>query len=266
MMYPLIEKSYKAVYPFRLATTSFIYPDDYVPNVKMLGPYLDEIELLLFESLPLHSLPSRAVIAELGRIAREFGLSFNVHLPIDVSISDSDPQKQTQAVDAILKALDLVTPLGPSACTLHIPYNENSIPRDSHERWEERVYRNLKKILGRGIPPELIAVETLDYSLDLLDGIIDDLGLSICLDLGHLMARAVDIKAVFNTYGSKTSIIHLHGFNEDRDHMALDRLSAPFVQSVLWILKRFKGTVSLEVFSFGDLNASLVFMDKIYHG
>ncbi len=45
-----VPKSYKGSYQFRLGTTSFIYPDHYLPNVKMLGPYLNEIELLLFES------------------------------------------------------------------------------------------------------------------------------------------------------------------------------------------------------------------------
>jgi hypothetical protein len=47
-MYPALNKSYKGLFPFNIGTTSFIYPDDYVPNVKMLGPYLGNIELLLF--------------------------------------------------------------------------------------------------------------------------------------------------------------------------------------------------------------------------
>jgi sugar phosphate isomerase/epimerase len=127
------------------------------------------------------------------------------------------------------------------------------------------VHQNLNKILDSGIQPKLIAVETLDYPFDLLDGVIDDLALSVCLDLGHLMAGAYDIKTAFKAYGSKTSIIHLHGFNKDHDHMALDQLSAQCVQSVLWILKRFKGTVSLEVFSFEDLQASLDYLDQFYH-
>jgi len=46
--YTALPKSYKHAYPFKLGTTSFIYPDGYVPNVKMLGPYMDEIELLFF--------------------------------------------------------------------------------------------------------------------------------------------------------------------------------------------------------------------------
>jgi len=265
MTYPSLNKSFKRIYPFRLGTTSFIYPDHYVPNVEMLGPYLDEIELLFFESLPADALPSKTVISELSRLAEAYDLTYNIHLPTDISISDPKPETQQQALDIILSVIDLASPLAPTAYALHIPYNKNPSARDKVSSWQDRVFRNLQKILAQGIPPELIAVENLDYPFDLLDGMIDDLDLSVCLDLGHLMAHDDDMKTVFDTYGSKTSIIHLHGFNEDRDHIALDQLSAELVQSVLWILQRFKGTVSLEVFSFDDLKASLDFFDKVYN-
>ena len=265
-MYPSIAKSYKGVYPFRLATTSFIYPDHYVPNVKMLGPYVDEIELLLFESLPPGSLPSEAVIKELCRLARDYDLTYNVHLPTDVSISHSMPEKQRQAVDTLLKVIQLVAPLYPSACTLHIPCHANSTGGDNLKSWQARVRRNLDQILVSGISPQLIAVETLDYPFDRLAGIVEDLKLSVCLDLGHLAAGAFDIKTIFKRYGSKTSIIHLHGFKRDRDHLAIDQLPAECLQAVLWVLQRFEGTVSLEVFSYDDLNVSLRFLDNVYNG
>ncbi|MCK5203629.1 MAG: hypothetical protein KAR15_07150, partial [Desulfobacterales bacterium] len=101
-------RSYKGIFPFKLGTTSFIYPDHYIPNVKMLGPYLDEIELLLFESLPGDALPSKAIIAELSHLAREYGLTYNIHLPTDVSISDEKPEKQQHAVNTVLSVIDKV--------------------------------------------------------------------------------------------------------------------------------------------------------------
>ena len=72
--YPFLTKSYKGFYPFKIGTTSFIYPDLYVPNVRMLGPFVDEIELLLFESGPSASLLSKTVIADLQHLSREFNL------------------------------------------------------------------------------------------------------------------------------------------------------------------------------------------------
>ena len=59
--YPALSKSYKGLFPFKICTTSFIYPDHYIPNVKMLGPFVDEIELLVFESSTAASVLSNAV-------------------------------------------------------------------------------------------------------------------------------------------------------------------------------------------------------------
>ncbi|MDX1709053.1 MAG: cobamide remodeling phosphodiesterase CbiR [Desulfobacterales bacterium] len=260
-MYPSISKSYKGVYPFRLGTTSFIYPDHYVPNVKMLGPYLDEIELLLFESAPANALPAKSDIAQLLALAQSNNLAYNIHLPIDVCICDPQPEKQQRAVETILNVVELTAPLRPTAYTLHIPYSGEHL-----DSWQRRVVDSLEKILAGGVQPELIAVETLDDNFYLLDEILEDFHLSVCLDLGHLMVRAVNIQQVFNTYSRKISIIHLHGFNKNGDHKSLDQLSEQCVQSVSRILRRFRETVSLEVFSYKDLMASLDIVDRIVPG
>jgi sugar phosphate isomerase/epimerase len=261
-MYSSLSKSYRGVFPFRIATTSFIYPDDYVPNVKMLGPYFDEIELLLFESRPPDALPDAAVITELARLAEKYDLTYNVHLPIDISISDPDPAKQKQAIDRILSIIDLTSPLSASGYVLHIPYTGNSFKTESIRKWSDQALSNLAKILASGVRPDSIWVETLDYPCELLTDIIGELDLKICLDLGHLLLHGYDIKSAFNNYKAKTAMIHLHGFRDDRDHLELDTLSEDDIGPLLWVLRQFTKTVSLEVFSFEKLQASLAFLEK----
>jgi sugar phosphate isomerase/epimerase len=261
-MYPSLARSYKGIFPFKLGTTSFIYPDHYIPNVKMLGPYLDEIELLLFESLPADALPSNAVIEELSDLAREYDLTYNIHLPTDVSICAAQPEKQQHAVNTILSVIDRVAPLCPTAYSLHIPYSQKSFDQDTVKSWQRCVFKNLKKILAGGIAAESIAVETLDYRFDLLNDILAELNLSVCLDIGHLIAHGYNLNALFNKYCDITSIIHLHGVKNGRDHLALDKLPDKFSEPVLAILKRFTGNVSLEVFAFDDLKFSLAFLEK----
>jgi sugar phosphate isomerase/epimerase len=228
----------------------------------MLGPYLDEIELLLFESRGTGVLPSRAIITELRRLAAKYDLSYNVHLPTDVSIGDRDPARQQLAVETMMRVVELVQPLNASALVLHVPFDEKSYNESIVASWRDRVYQNLEKILAAVENSNIIAVETLDYSLDLLEDLIVDLDLAICLDLGHLMVYDHDLVEAFNKYGFKTSVIHLHGVKNGCDHMALDRLPANLASSVLQVLKRFTGVVSLEVFSFEDLNLSLKFLEK----
>jgi sugar phosphate isomerase/epimerase len=76
------------------------------------------------------------------------------------------------------------------------------------------------------------------------------------------MVYGYDLLEVFNKYGFKTPVLHLHGVENDHDHTALNRLSEKLASSVLQVLKRFSGVVSLEVFSFEDLNSSLKFFEN----
>ena len=262
--YPFLTQSYKGRYPFKIGTTSFIYPDHIIPNVKMLGPYLDEIELLLFESQGIDVLPSRTVIAELCRLAGEFDLGYNVHLPTDISISEQDPARQQHAVETMLRVMDLVRPLDASALILHVPYREKSYDAHIVENWRDRVYQNLVKIKSAAEKQDIIAIETLDYPLELLEDIIVDLDLAICLDLGHLMVNDYDLTEVFNKYSLKTPVLHLHGVENGRDHTTLDRLSEKLTATVLRILKRFTGVVSIEVFSFENLDSSLKYLESYW--
>ena len=63
--------------PFRLGTTSYIWPDDILPNVRQLAPLVDDIELVLFESDEYGSnLPDKDVIAELKQLALAYGLTY----------------------------------------------------------------------------------------------------------------------------------------------------------------------------------------------
>ena len=249
------------MFPFKIATTSFIYPDHYIPNVRMLGPHMDEIELLLFESQEADSIPTKEVIAELGQMGREFGLSYNVHLPTDVSITDRDPQRQNSAVETMTRVIEHVQPLLSSALILHLPY-AGRFSEQNTAVWRDRVCQNLEKILPTAGNSRHIAIETLDYPLDLLADILVDLDLSICLDLGHLMVYGYDVLDVFRQFASRTTVLHLHGVENGRDHLALERLSDELFEPVLQILNQFTGVVSLEVFSFNNLVSSLKYLER----
>lgn len=263
-MYPPLSKSYKGLFPFHIGTTSFIYPDDYVPNVKMLGPYLENIELLLFESRHTDALPSKKVIRELAMLAKDFNLTYNVHLPTDISVSSRDPQQQRIAVETIKGVVERVAPLDPTTLTLHVPYNEASLNQDDIKTWQERVIKNLKRILAGGISAHLISIENLDYPFKILDPVIHDLDLAICLDCGHLVLQNGEIQTFFNTYCDKIAIIHLYGVETDHFHCALDHFSQKLMTPIMKSLEKFYGVVSLEVFAYDPLDASLKFLEKCW--
>jgi sugar phosphate isomerase/epimerase len=258
MIPPLLSKSYKGRFPFTLATTSFIYPDDYVPNVRRLGPYVDEIELLCYESAHL---PAPGTIDALVRLSGECGVTYNVHLPTDLSIGHRNESHREQAVNAVLRAFERVAPLSPSTCTLHIPCDGYPLSADDIEFWRDSVQVSLEKIIGAGMRPGLISVETLDYPLGILKDLIDAFGLGVCLDVGHLMLHGQDVEKTFAEFEAKTAIIHLHGVRDGKDHLALDHLPHDLEVLLTRILPTFKGVVSLEVFSFDHLSASLEWLE-----
>jgi sugar phosphate isomerase/epimerase len=262
--YPHLHKSYKGVYPFKLATTSFIYPDEYIPNVKMLGKYFDEIELLLFESINIDTLLSGAVINELKRLATDLKIDYDVHLPMDISISDHDTHNQRHALSMLNQIIERVSPLAPTTYCLHVPYNETDFKSHNIKKWQARVKSNLEKLLDIGVDASRITVENLDYPIDLVAEIALELNFSICLDAGHLIHHDYDVADAFNRYFSKISVMHLHGVENNQDHVSLDRLSEERFHPIMKILKRFAGVVSLEVFSFNDLNASLQYLERCW--
>ncbi len=263
IMYPSLLKSYKHAYPFKIGTTSYIYPDHIIPNVKMLAPYLDEIELLLFESNP-DSLPTMQQINELALLAEQFDLTYNVHLPIDISLTDKDPIARSKSVNVIKRIFDLTYVLTPSTYTLHLSCDETSFDDDGLKIWQDFAADGIEKLIAAGIQSQAISIETLAYPFEWIEEIIKAYKLSVCIDIGHLLANGFDVKKVFDKHSSNTSIIHLHGVENKRDHVSLNRLSLEQMDQIIGILKRYYGVVSLEIFSFENLNSSLAFLEKYW--
>ncbi len=254
--HPVLPTSYKGAFPFRIGTTSFIYPGDYVPNVRMLGPYLDEIELLFFESKK-DSLPTNGVIQELCSLSNELNVSYNIHLPTDIHPESSDPLKRQHAVDVLKQVFDLTQPLYPTTYTLHLPNEDNRNQNEGLKRWQENIYMCLDQFIGRDVEGKKVSVETLSYPIVLMEPIINDFHLSVCLDVGHLILYGCDVLTTFNKWQDRTSIIHLHGVDGKKDHLSLDQMDSQVLDIVMKMLSQFKGVVSLEVFSFDDLKRSL---------
>jgi len=260
-MYPFLSKSYKQAYPFKLCTTSYIYPDHIIPNVKMLAHYFDEIELLLFESR-FDSLPTMQQIKELSLLAEQYDLSYNIHLPINISLTNSDSIARSKAVTVIERICDLTYVLAPSTYTLHLPCGETSFDEESLKIWNDFAADGIEKLIATGIQSQAISIETLAYPFEWLEEIIKAFKLSVCIDIGHLLVNGFDIKKVFDKHSSNTSIIHLHGVENKKDHISLSKLPLGQMDQIIGILKRYYGVVSLEVFSFDNLNTSLAFLEK----
>lgn len=248
--------------PFRLGTTSFIYPDRIIPNVRKIGTSFDEIELLVFESLPFGNLceeviPSAAEVRELKLLGRDLDLTYNVHLPVDISLTSPSARDRQKAADTLNRVMERFAPLNPVTHTLHLDMDRACTSPDEIRAWEERVRNGL----DRFSPPHTVSVETLWYDPGIFESVVKDYGLSVCADLGHHFKYGYDPGRTFELFGERIPLIHLHGVDTGitppKDHIGLDRMPEDIFDRVTELLMSYTGTVSIEVFGLTPLTASL---------
>jgi sugar phosphate isomerase/epimerase len=98
-----------------------------------------------------------------------------------------------------------------------------------------------------------------------VEDIVSVFNFTVCMDIGHLIVCDVDTNKFYNSYCENISIIHLHGVENVRDHLSLDRLPEKRAGEIIEILKKFTKVVSLEVFSYDDLTTSLQFLEKSWN-
>jgi sugar phosphate isomerase/epimerase len=255
--------------PFRLGTTSFIYPDHIIPNVRKIGPFFDEIELLVFESMPDGVLPSREEIRELAQLSGEMDLSYNIHLPTDISLTNISDDQQARAADTLLSVVELFAPLNPTTHTLHLSMDKAMrIPKDLSV-WQERARRGLERLVPQLDDPGSISLETLWYPPVSLQPLVMDFDLSLCLDAGHHFKYGHDLRTTVDLFSKKIPVVHLHGVDFSgpvpRDHIGLNLLpEALFAMTTEW-LSTYEGVVSLEVFNLENLNSSLARLATVFN-
>ncbi len=253
----------KPDYPFKLCTTTFIYPADWVTNARALGRSFDELELLLFESGRPDSLPDQEAVRTLADLAAELDFTWNVHLPIDIHPGHPDREVRQQAVDVIKRTMDLTAPLAPNTHTLHLPGIMGRPDEATVEQWQGRLQGTLEALVGFDITGSSLTIENIpDYPLEMALPLIDAFGLEICLDIGHLLVSGASISAAFEMFKDRITLVHIHGVAQGRDHRSLDRLSQKRRDVLFNELKMFTGVVSLEVFSKRHLLASLECLRK----
>jgi sugar phosphate isomerase/epimerase len=112
------------MYPFRLGTTSYILPDDILPNVRFLAGKVQDVELVLFEvDEGPNNLPSPEVVAELAALAARHGLTYTVHLPLDLRLGAGGAESHASMVKA-RRVIECTRPLDPWANVLHVDGRE----------------------------------------------------------------------------------------------------------------------------------------------
>jgi sugar phosphate isomerase/epimerase len=139
-------------------------------------------------------------INKLNKLKQDLGLSFTVHLPL-WSVEPSTPLEPVRygSADAIMDIIDAVDILEPEVYVLHATgalaaeFYRMNIPEIAKslvlKQFQGNAISTIKMILEEtGLPSRKLAIETIEFPLDLTLEIADLLDLSICLDTGHVLA------------------------------------------------------------------------------
>jgi sugar phosphate isomerase/epimerase len=259
-------KNSKGRYPFRIGCTSYVKPDDIIPNVEYMAGYVDDIELVLFESPEISNLPSSADVDRLAELAAEHSLTYSVHFPTT---------HQAWGVNAeafrsdLKKVVELAAPLDPFAWILHFEGLKSGSSDNVIAEWRGSCDAALRALGGAIRDMSRVSVENLSYPWILHAGVVRDHGASLCLDIGHLWLSDPHAweEGVLGML-PHTRVVHFHGLKDGRDHLSLGKSERKPLEVFISHLRKsgYSGLVTLEVFSEPDTAESLEIMAELWEG
>lgn len=260
---PRLPRSWKNRYPFRLACPSFVYPADYDVNVDLLGPHVDEIELLLFESQAA-SLPTPGMISRLADLGARHAVGYHVHLPTDMALVGDLAAGRCAAAAKISAITRLVAPLKPRFFILHLetPVDQGQAVVDDRRRWEDWACKGLQQLAAAGCDLQALRIENQFVPLDWLASVAEVFDLKLCLDIGHLHLTGAGLETVLSRWPTRIDALHIHGVADGRDHRSLACLPSRDQRLLARYLRSFRGSVTVEVFDYEGLDDSLRLLEK----
>jgi len=130
-------------------------------------------------------------------------------------------------------------------------------------RWRDNSLRSLAMLTEEVEGPALLCVENLEnQNGQMISAILDAMPVSCCADIGHFWKQGTDPLPWLEAWLDRMRVVHLHGVGE-RDHKSLSIVPPSSLDSVVdFLVRRFNGVVTLEVFNERDWIGSLEVLQK----
>jgi sugar phosphate isomerase/epimerase len=253
----------------RIGTTSFIHPGSWLHNVQRLGPDYDDVEILFFEDRDSDSFPDAEECRELLRCKRQLDLTYSLHTPLAASLASEDEDRRRAGVASVLRSLDVASSFEPDNVVVHVYHGDGEhTTQRPHDLvgWRQRATESLEALIAGGVPRERLCVERLDYDFALIEPVVRALGVSVALDVGHLVRDGADELAELQRWLPQTRIVQWHGTDPNgRDHRSLEHYPLERARGLLRMLRdaHYTGVLTLEVFREGDLASSRALLDRL---
>lgn len=221
-----------------------------------------DIELVLFDLDDGQSnLPSFDTTRELADIATAHGLTYTVHLPLDV--------RGEEGHISMMKArrvIECTRVLNVWAYVFHLDGRAEryAAAPDTLQQWQTNAVRAVEQLAGWAGGFERLALENLEgYPLDFVEPILARVPVSRCVDIGHLWVDGHDPLPYLRAALPCTRVIHVHGLAE-RDHSSLAHTPPEQLDPIIATLlgEHYTGVLTLEVFGEEDFQTSLIALQQ----
>ncbi len=164
-------------------------------------------------------------IERLAALSDEAGLGYTVHLPL-WSTEPSTPLDPVRegSVRALVDIVERTLPLEPEVYVVHATgalaaeFYHMDLPDLARQfvlrQFQAAAGQSLRALLDRtGIDSRRLAIETIEFPLDLTLELAEELDLSLCLDTGHVLAGFSGPLGFFETLEAclpRLAEVHLH--------------------------------------------------------
>lgn len=218
-----------------LAGPSCVVPGSIPENVSVLENLVSEVGLTFFDTRECLNYTQKDLPDNLA----QRNLRYHIHLPLDLDWSAG----AGKAADDVFRLLDKASFLEPDKFVLHPPEKVDHLQSFS-ELW-----------IKQGLKPEQLLLENIRTS-DLSDmwEVIQDKGLGVCLDVGHIMAYDQYQLLDRIDLWKKVSLVHAYGREDHAGHTGLGVITESGRKTLEGILMEIlpETTVLLEIFSWQD--------------
>jgi len=234
----------KARFPFLVGATSFVLHADLATNVHALAPLVDDIEVVVFESDEVSPLPDDATLDLMRAAADEHGVTYTIHLPLDIQLASPDEEERQRAVAICGRVIRRMESVGPFGYVAHVMGGDGRSARES--------LAQISRLADDSSP---ICVENLAAPTDSLTTLAADAGALLCFDVGH---AAVDgwgrdeCAKWLDRHMGIVRVVHVHGIAHGKDHRDASLLPEGMLAAVVEALARdaaAQRVLTLEVFS-----------------
>jgi len=237
----LIKK--EQIFPFKISAPSYLLPSGYIENVTFLMDKVKDIQLLVFDTLRDDPLLKKDTLRTLEYLAKDSGITYSVHMPVKPKLYKGYDLRW----DSACFIIDTLSRLNISSYTFHF-----DLPDET--KWEnlnqgeiqniEETYISFFTALREKFPHVDFSLENTETPLSALDKIVNESGISYCIDIGHLLVQERDLTEIESRL-PKASVVHLHGW-EKQGNGKKDHRQVIYDRSIFSLLESFRGILTIE--------------------